>query len=42
VSKAVKAGDVLIVEKPYTAVLLPSHYHSHCHHCFSLISAAVP
>jgi len=41
-NRAISAGDVLIVEKPYAAVLLPSYYDLLCHHCFSTVIAAVP
>ncbi|CAH1785327.1 unnamed protein product [Owenia fusiformis] len=38
----IKAGDTLIVEKPFTAVLLPDHYDNHCHHCFVKLTAPLP
>ncbi|XP_025086995.1 SET and MYND domain-containing protein 4-like isoform X3 [Pomacea canaliculata] len=30
----ISAGDTLIVERPFAAVLLPDHYSTHCHNCF--------
>ncbi|XP_005110357.2 SET and MYND domain-containing protein 4 [Aplysia californica] len=30
-------GSTLIVERPFAAVLLPEHYESHCHHCFTAL-----
>ena len=38
----IKAGDVLIVEKPYASVLLPDYYQSHCYHCLKLLVAPIP
>lgn len=38
----IRAGDVLIVEKPYASVLLPEYYHSHCYHCLKLLVAPIP
>ncbi|XP_033753100.1 SET and MYND domain-containing protein 4-like [Pecten maximus] len=35
------AGDTLIVEKPFAAVLLPDHYDCHCHHCFGQLDMLV-
>ncbi|XP_060575894.1 SET and MYND domain-containing protein 4-like [Ruditapes philippinarum] len=40
--KDMKAGDTLIVERPFAAVLLPDHYPTHCHHCFQKLSIAYP
>lgn len=28
-------GEVLLVEKPYAAIVLAEHYTNHCYHCFS-------
>ncbi|GFO29337.1 SET and MYND domain-containing protein 4-like [Plakobranchus ocellatus] len=36
-TEAIPRGSTLIVEKPFAAVLLPSHYDTHCHHCFSTL-----
>ncbi|XP_072930966.1 SET and MYND domain-containing protein 4 [Epargyreus clarus] len=30
----IKTGDVLLVDSPYAACLLPDYYGSHCLHCF--------
>ncbi|XP_067655261.1 SET and MYND domain-containing protein 4-like [Haliotis asinina] len=38
--QAIPAGATLIVERPYAAVLLPDHLHSHCHSCFEILSLA--
>ncbi len=38
----VKIGDVLFCETPYSSVLLPEHYASHCHHCYKVLLVAVP
>ncbi|GAB1600499.1 SET and MYND domain-containing protein 4-like [Argonauta hians] len=40
--KAVTAGDVLIVEKPYAAILLPEYLLSHCHNCFIELISPIP
>ncbi|XP_060070783.1 SET and MYND domain-containing protein 4-like [Ylistrum balloti] len=40
-ARDLKAGDTLIVEKPFAAVLLPDHYDSHCHHCFGQLDLLV-
>ncbi|XP_029636525.1 SET and MYND domain-containing protein 4 isoform X1 [Octopus sinensis] len=37
-----KAGDVLIVEKPYAAILLPDYYLSHCNYCLDELVSPVP
>ena len=37
-----KIGDVLFSENPYSSVLLPEHYASHCHHCYKSLLVAVP
>ncbi|KAK7098630.1 hypothetical protein V1264_002883 [Littorina saxatilis] len=34
-SRDIKVGEVLIVEKPYTSIVLSDHHLSHCHHCCS-------
>lgn len=36
------AGDLIIHETPYAAVLLPTFYASNCQHCFNEISAPIP
>ncbi|XP_069133259.1 SET and MYND domain-containing protein 4-like [Argopecten irradians] len=40
-TQELQAGDTLIVEKPFAAVLLPDHYDSHCHHCFGQLDPLV-
>ncbi|XP_041367336.1 SET and MYND domain-containing protein 4-like isoform X2 [Gigantopelta aegis] len=32
-------GDCLIVEKPFSAVLLPDHYQTHCNHCVAVLTS---
>jgi hypothetical protein len=39
---AVRIGDVLYSEQPYSSVLLPEHYATHCHHCYKALLIAVP
>ncbi|KAL5007430.1 hypothetical protein ScPMuIL_016236 [Solemya velum] len=41
-NRQLSTGDVLMVERPFAAVLLPDHYSGHCHHCFCSIIAAYP
>ncbi|XP_023931505.1 SET and MYND domain-containing protein 4 [Lingula anatina] len=41
-NQSIAAGDTLIVEKPYAAVLLPDQYDTHCHHCFTKLLGSVP
>ncbi|KAK3592512.1 hypothetical protein CHS0354_013846 [Potamilus streckersoni] len=38
----IKAGDTLIVERPFAAVLLPDHDVTHCHHCYGKLTTVVP
>ena len=38
-SQSVEAGEVLFQEVPYSWVLLPPFYSSHCHHCLASLSA---
>lgn len=38
----INAGDVLIVEKPYAAILLPDSSLTHCHNCFVKVSSPFP
>ncbi|ESO83273.1 hypothetical protein LOTGIDRAFT_169490 [Lottia gigantea] len=33
-NREIEVGDTLIVEKPFSSVLLPDHYKTHCHHCY--------
>lgn len=30
----INTGDVVVVEPPYAACLIPDCFGSHCHHCF--------
>jgi len=38
----VSVGEVLFSELPYSSVLLPEHYSTHCHHCFKAYMAPIP
>lgn len=29
----IQAGDVLVIEQPLAACLLPKYFSTHCHHC---------
>ena len=35
-------GSIILTEKPYAAVLLPSWFESHCQHCFERLSYIIP
>ncbi|KAG6446964.1 SET and MYND domain-containing protein 4 [Manduca sexta] len=37
----IKTGDVLLVDSPYAACLLPDYYGSHCLHCFKRLEDCV-
>ncbi|KAI4457273.1 set and mynd domain-containing protein 4 [Holotrichia oblita] len=39
--EAVQTGDILTVEPPYAACLLPECFGTHCHHCFDRLIAPV-
>ncbi|XP_063227360.1 SET and MYND domain-containing protein 4-like isoform X2 [Bacillus rossius redtenbacheri] len=41
-TRDVSVGDVLLMEEPFAAVLLPRCYHTHCYHCFRRCRALVP
>jgi len=42
-ARDVKVGDILMSEKPYTAVMFPGKYaETHCYNCFSIIYIPVP
>ncbi|XP_054713862.1 SET and MYND domain-containing protein 4-like [Uloborus diversus] len=41
-NRALAAGDTLFVEEAYASVLLPGHYITHCHHCYTKTRAFVP
>ena len=38
-SQSLQAGEVLFREEPYSWVLLPPFYSSHCHHCLASLTA---
>ena len=38
----ITVGDVLVVEKPYTSVLYPEFYATHCYNCQCRVLAPVP
>ena len=40
--KDVGPGEMLLVEKPYSSVLLPEFYSSHCQTCYQRVLAAMP
>jgi len=42
VTNDVKPGEVLLVEKPYSSILLPEYYSSHCQTCAQRIAAPMP
>ena len=33
-AEAIKTGETIVVEPPYSACLLPDYFGTHCHHCF--------
>ena len=37
-TRDVAAGELLIKEKPYAAIILKEEENSHCHHCFEQCS----
>ena len=40
--KDVAPGEILLVEKPYSSILLPEYYISHCQTCFQRVLAPMP
>ena len=40
--KDVGPGEMLLVEKPYSSILLPEYYSSHCQTCYQRVLAAMP
>merc|ERR1719412_51768 len=38
----IAVGSVLFSELPYSSVLLPEHYSTHCHHCYTTLIAPIP
>lgn len=41
-NRSLRAGSLIIKERPYAAVLLPPFYKSHCHHCMNILHAPIP
>ena len=41
-SERVKEGEILFQETPFSCVLLPPYYSSHCHDCLAPLLAPVP
>ncbi|XP_023333559.1 SET and MYND domain-containing protein 4 [Eurytemora carolleeae] len=42
VNRDVKPGEILLVEKPYSSILLPDFYSSHCQTCCQRLLAPMP
>jgi len=40
--KDVAPGEILLVEKPYSSILLPEYYSTHCQTCFQRVLAPMP
>ena len=40
--KDVGPGEVLLIEKPYSSILLPEYYSTHCQTCFQRVLAPMP
>lgn len=38
----IKAGDVLMVDKPFASVLFPRFHKTHCYHCFVQVLVPIP
>ena len=38
----IEIGSILFSELPYSSVLLPEHYSTHCHHCYERLIAPIP
>jgi len=41
-TQELKEGEVIFSEEPYSSVLLPDQYSTHCHHCYRRIEAPLP
>lgn len=41
-SEDIKPGEILIIETPYSSILLPEYYGTHCQSCFIRILAPIP
>ena len=35
-------GEIIIVETPYSSILLPEYYQSHCQSCYMRVKAPIP
>lgn len=35
-------GEILFSEEPFSSVLLPEHYSTHCHQCYARLAAPLP
>eukprot|EP00092_Neocalanus_flemingeri_P020363 GFUD01022061.1.p1 GENE.GFUD01022061.1~~GFUD01022061.1.p1 ORF type:complete len:706 (-),score=132.76 GFUD01022061.1:307-2382(-) len=42
VEKDVGPGEILLIEKPYSSILLPEFYTTHCQTCYQRVSAPMP
>jgi len=42
VDKDVKPGEILLIEKPYSSILLPEYYSTHCQTCAQKVLAPMP
>ena len=41
-NQSIDVGSVLFSELPYSSVLLPEHYSTHCHQCYATLIAPIP
>ncbi|KAL0274623.1 UNVERIFIED_CONTAM: hypothetical protein PYX00_002712 [Menopon gallinae] len=41
-SDHIKTGEILVVEKPYSCILVPNHLYTHCAHCFQRSFNLIP
>ncbi|XP_023343918.1 SET and MYND domain-containing protein 4 isoform X2 [Eurytemora carolleeae] len=41
-SQSIEEGELLFSEEPYSSVLLPEQYSTHCHHCYRKLEAPMP
>lgn len=41
-TRDIPPGEVVIVETPYSSILLPEYYSTHCQSCYQRISAPIP
>ena len=42
VDREVKPGEILLIEKPYSSILLPEFYTTHCQTCYQRVAAPMP